>query len=63
MAPAGRPGSWPDTTEQGGLGDPTNFDPAAVARIVEQTTDDILTALRDDTDAGWYMIPTWDRLL
>ncbi len=54
--------AWPETatfsyfddlTQQGGLGDPTNADPEAMARIVEQTTADILTALREDIDAGW----------
>lgn len=42
-----------DITEQGGLGDPTNADPDAMARIVEQATADILDALRADIDAGW----------
>lgn len=53
---------WPETaayayfddlTEQGGLGDPTNADPEAMEDIVERTTADILTALREDVDAGW----------
>jgi creatinine amidohydrolase len=42
-----------DVTEQGGLGDPTNSDPEAVAEIIENATDDILEALEDDIEAGW----------
>ncbi|MEZ3115786.1 creatininase family protein [Halobaculum sp. MBLA0147] len=42
-----------DVTEQGGLGDPTNGDPAAVAEIVSETTDEILRALREDIENGW----------
>lgn len=53
---------WPETaaytyfddlTEQGGLGDPTNADPEVMERIVEQTTADILDALRADIEKGW----------
>ena len=42
-----------ELTEEGGLGDPTNADPAVIDEIIAQTTDDILTALREDIDAGW----------
>lgn len=42
-----------DVTEQGGLGDPTNADPDVLEEIIEQTTDDILAALRSDIEAGW----------
>lgn len=42
-----------DRTEEGGLGDPTNADPAVIDEIVTQTTADILSALRADIDAGW----------
>jgi Uncharacterized protein, putative amidase len=42
-----------EVTEAGGLGDPTNADPEQIAEIIEQTTDDILAALRTDIDAGY----------
>ena len=42
-----------EVTDAGGLGDPTNADPEQMAEIIEQTTDDILTALRADIDDGW----------
>jgi creatinine amidohydrolase len=42
-----------DLTEQGGLGDPTNADPEAMDEIIEQTTADILDALRADIEDGW----------
>lgn len=42
-----------DLTEQGGLGDPTNADPDAMARIIEQTTHDILSAIQRDIEDGW----------
>ena len=42
-----------ELTEQGGLGDPTNSDPEAMEEIIEDATNDILEALREDIDAGW----------
>lgn len=42
-----------ELTDEGGLGDPTNADPAKIEAIIEQTTADILTALSEDIAAGW----------
>jgi creatinine amidohydrolase len=42
-----------ELTEQGGLGDPTNSDPDAMAEIIDEATDEILSALRADIDDGW----------
>lgn len=42
-----------DVTEQGGLGDPTNSDPDAMAEIVAEATDEILTKFAADLNAGW----------
>ncbi|WP_435126857.1 creatininase family protein [Halobaculum sp. D14] len=42
-----------DVTELGGLGDPTNSDPEFMEDVVADTTDSILSALRDDIDDGW----------
>jgi len=40
-----------DITEQGGLGDPTRSDPDFVETVIEETTADILDALRTDIEA------------
>ena len=42
-----------ELTEQGGLGDPTNSDPDAMAEIVADTTENILESLAHDIDNGW----------
>ena len=42
-----------DVTELGGLGDPTNSDPEAMAEVVDHGTEQILTAFKNDVDAGW----------
>lgn len=42
-----------EVTDLGGLGDPTNSDPDAMAAVIEDATDDILQAFIDDVDAGW----------
>ncbi|MFB6236526.1 MAG: creatininase family protein [Halopenitus sp.] len=42
-----------DVTELGGLGDPTNSDADALEPIVESTTEEILSAIKADIDAGW----------
>ena len=42
-----------ELTEQGGLGDPTNSDPEAMADVIEEATENILDPLREDIDAGW----------
>jgi len=39
-----------ETTEQGGLGDPTNADPEALASIVESTTADLAESLAADLE-------------
>lgn len=53
---------WPETrsyayfddiTEQGGLGDPTNSDPEAVAEIIDEATHDILEQFVTDLENGW----------
>ncbi|MFT4889876.1 MAG: creatinine amidohydrolase [Halobacteriales archaeon] len=41
---------FPDITEQGGLGDPTNSDPEFVEDVVADATEDILDALIADMD-------------
>lgn len=42
-----------DVTDRGGLGDPTNSDPEAMAEIVEEATAEILDALKRDVEDGW----------
>jgi creatinine amidohydrolase len=42
-----------ELTEQGGLGDPTNADADVMAEIIDEATDEILSALRADIDEGW----------
>ncbi|MEF8780436.1 MAG: creatininase family protein [Haloferacaceae archaeon] len=42
-----------EVTEEGGLGDPTNADPGAMAGIVAETTAEILDALESDIEDGW----------
>jgi creatinine amidohydrolase len=42
-----------EVTEQGGLGDPTNADPEAMADVVEAATENILEGFAEDLEAGW----------
>lgn len=42
-----------ELTDEGGLGDPTNADPAVMEEIIAKTTADILSAIRADIAAGW----------
>jgi creatinine amidohydrolase len=42
-----------ELAEQGGLGDPTNADADVMAEIIDEATDEILSALRADIDEGW----------
>jgi creatinine amidohydrolase len=42
-----------EITGLGGLGDPTNSDPEAMAEVIEEATANILEALQNDIDAGW----------
>jgi len=46
-------GYFDQVTDLGGLGDPTNADPEAVAEVIEYGTEQILSALERDIDAGW----------
>ena len=46
-------GYFDRVSDLGGLGDPTNADPEAVAEVIDHGTEEILTALKDDIDAGW----------
>jgi creatinine amidohydrolase len=46
-------GYFDRVTDLGGLGDPTNSDPEAVAEVIDHGTEEILTALKNDIDAGW----------
>ena len=46
-------GYFDRVTELGGLGDPTNADPEAVADVIDHGTEQILDALKADIDAGW----------
>ncbi|MFW5939612.1 MAG: creatininase family protein [Halolamina sp.] len=46
-------GYFDRVTDLGGLGDPTNSDPEAVADVIDHGTEQILDALRNDIDAGW----------
>ncbi|HKL28795.1 MAG TPA: creatininase family protein [Natrialbaceae archaeon] len=41
---------FPDITEQGGLGDPTNADPEFMADVVADTTESILETLKADIE-------------
>ena len=46
-------GYFDRVTDLGGLGDPTNADPEAVAEVIDHGTEQILEALKSDIDAGW----------
>lgn len=46
-------GYFDRVTDLGGLGDPTNSDPAAMAEVVDHGTAEIIDALKRDVDAGW----------